>query len=225
MPLTDIQIRNAKPGRKPIRPEELDKRQNSQSAVTSTNGMDSNSSTALFNETDKPYKLADANGLYLEVDPSGGKYWRFKYRFEGKEKRLSLGVYPVVNLATARVARDECRKLLTKGIDPGIHRKAVKASRAGRDAWGKLVRVRRRVEWPCSLVFRPVRYEPSISVIWPAGRRRGASRRCARWAWTRSTWARSRSSSRWSAIWIPASRCGSAPSGRRRRWMSSSGPS
>ena len=130
----DIQIRNAKPGLKPIRPGELAKRQNSQSAVTSTNGTASNSDAARFEKTDKPYKLADANGLYLEVDPSGGKYWRFKYRFEGKEKRLSLGVYPVVSLADAREARDECRKQLAKAIDPGIHRKAAKASRAGRVA-------------------------------------------------------------------------------------------
>jgi len=134
MPLTDIQIRNAKPSLKPIRPEELAKRKDSQSAVTSINGAASKSDAARFEKTDKPYKLADANGLYLEVDPSGGKYWRFKYRFEGKEKRLSLGVYPVVSLADAREARDECRKQLAKAIDPGIHRKAVKASRAGRVA-------------------------------------------------------------------------------------------
>ena len=74
MPLTDIQIRNAKPGLKPIRPGELAKRKNSQSAVTSTNGTASKSDAARFEKTDKPYKLADANGLYLEVDPSGGKY-------------------------------------------------------------------------------------------------------------------------------------------------------
>jgi integrase len=131
MPLTDIQIRNAKPGLKPIRPKKPARGENCQSAVTSTNSTASNSDAE---KTDKPYKLADANGLYLEVDPSGGKYWRFKYRFEGKEKRLSLGVYPVVSLADARVARDGCRKLLAKGIDPGIHRKAVKASRASQVA-------------------------------------------------------------------------------------------
>jgi Arm DNA-binding domain len=96
MPLTGIQICNAKPGLKPIRPGELAKRENSQSAVTSTNTTDSNSGAARFEKTDKPYKLSDTNGLYLEVNPSGGRYWRFKYRFEGKEKRLSLGVYPAV---------------------------------------------------------------------------------------------------------------------------------
>ncbi len=58
------------------------------------------SDTAIRNAkpTEKPRKLADGGGLYIEVAPSGGKWWRFKYRFEGKEKRLSLGVYPDVGL-------------------------------------------------------------------------------------------------------------------------------
>lgn len=47
-------------------------------------------------------RLSDANGLYLEVTPAGGRYWRWKYRFAGKEKRLALGVYPVVPLSKAR---------------------------------------------------------------------------------------------------------------------------
>lgn len=66
----------------------------------------------------------------LEVDPAGGKYWRFKYRFAGKEKRISLRVYDDVSLAAAREERDACRKLLAKGIDPGVQRKALKAARA-----------------------------------------------------------------------------------------------
>jgi integrase len=78
--------------------------------------------------------MSDGGGLYLEVDPSGGKYWRFKYRFAGKEKRISLGVYDDVSLAGAREKRDECRKLLAKGIDPGVHRKAQKAARVGNAA-------------------------------------------------------------------------------------------
>jgi hypothetical protein len=85
-----------------------------------------------YKKTDKTYKLADAKGLYIEIDPSGGKYWRFKYRFGGKEKRLSLGVYPEVTLADARESHDELRKLLAKGVDPGVHRKAQKTSRTGR---------------------------------------------------------------------------------------------
>lgn len=65
----------------------------------------------------KPIKMFDGRGLYLEVAPSGGKWWRLKYRFEGREKRLSLGVYPDVGLKQARDRRDECRKLLSNGVD------------------------------------------------------------------------------------------------------------
>ena len=83
---------------------------------------------------ERPVRLFDERGLYLEVAPSGGKWWRLKYRFEGKEKRLSLGVYPDVTLKSARDKRDEARKLLASGIDPSAHRKAVKASRAERAA-------------------------------------------------------------------------------------------
>ncbi len=57
-------------------------------------------------------KLFDGGGLYLEVSPNGGKWWRLKYRFTGKEKRLSLGVYPDVSLKEARRRRDEARQLL-----------------------------------------------------------------------------------------------------------------
>lgn len=63
-------------------------------------------------------RLADAGGLYLEVQPAGGKHWRWKYRFAGKEKRLSLGTYPTVTLAKARLARDVARRTLAEGIDP-----------------------------------------------------------------------------------------------------------
>ena len=66
----------------------------------------------------KPYKLADGEGMYLEVSPSGGKYWRLKYRFNGKEKKLSLGIYPEVSLADAREKRFGARKMLAAGIDP-----------------------------------------------------------------------------------------------------------
>ncbi len=95
---------------------------------------------------DKPIRLFDGGGLYLEVSPSGGKWWRFKYRFGGKEKRLSLGVYPDVTLAGrkdkdsgasidgARDKRDNARQLLADGIDPGENRKALKATRADRAA-------------------------------------------------------------------------------------------
>lgn len=80
---------------------------------------------------EKSYRLSDERGLYLEISPSGGKWWRLKYRFDKKEKRLSLGVYPDVSLAVARERRDEARKLLANGADPSQHRKAAKQTKAG----------------------------------------------------------------------------------------------
>lgn len=86
---------------------------------------------AIRNATPKerPYKLADGQGAYLEVMPNGSRYWRMKYRFGGKEKRLALGVYPEVSLASARAARDAARALLRSGKDPGAERKAEKVRR------------------------------------------------------------------------------------------------
>lgn len=78
---------------------------------------------------EKSYKIADERGLYIEISPAGGKWWRLKYRIDGKEKRLSLGVYPDVSLATARERRDDARKLIANGIDPSSHRKATKLAR------------------------------------------------------------------------------------------------
>ncbi|MFL6652886.1 MAG: tyrosine-type recombinase/integrase, partial [Sulfurifustaceae bacterium] len=72
---------------------------------------------------DKPYKLFDEKGLFLLVHPSGGTRWRFKYRFTGKEKLLALGLYPDVSLAEARDRRDQARKQLANGIDPGVAKK------------------------------------------------------------------------------------------------------
>ena len=80
----------------------------------------------------KTVKLSDERGLYLEVSPSGGKWWRLKYRIEGKEKRISLGVYPDVGLKEARERRDAARKLLADGVDPSENRKAQKAAKADR---------------------------------------------------------------------------------------------
>ncbi len=67
--------------------------------------------------------------MYLEVTPAGGRWWRLKYRYAGKEKLLSLGVYPEVRLADARERREEARKLLADGIDPSAHRQALRAAR------------------------------------------------------------------------------------------------
>lgn len=78
--------------------------------------------------TDKTQRLFDGGGMYLEVSPAGGKWWRLKYRFGGKEKRLSLGTYPDTGLADAREKRDAARTLLAAGVDPGEQRKAAKAA-------------------------------------------------------------------------------------------------
>lgn len=83
---------------------------------------------------DKTVKLFDERGLYLEISPSGGKWWRLKYRFDGKEKRLSLGVYPDVGLKEARERRDAARKLVADGVDPSENRKAQKSAKADRAA-------------------------------------------------------------------------------------------
>jgi len=146
MPLTVLEIDAAKPGLRPKRQivevEEDEKEQkgkktkNGKKAKRSTSntpnkpdgevsaeggGTTEDESDPRFVKTDKPYKLAVGGGLYLEVDPAGGKYWRFKYRFP-KEKRILLGVYPEVGLAAARAERDKCRAQLAKGIDPGVAR-------------------------------------------------------------------------------------------------------
>ena len=79
---------------------------------------------------DKIYKLSDSGGLYVEVTPAGGKRWRWKYRIGGREKLLSMGLYPAVPLAAARARRDDAKKLLASGVDPSVHRQAAKAAQA-----------------------------------------------------------------------------------------------
>jgi integrase len=97
MSLTNIKVKNAKPGEKQI-------------------------------------KLFDNDGMYLLVTPQGGKYWRLKYRYGGKEKVLALGTYPEISLADARQRRDYARKLLANSVDPSAVKKAQKAARADSDA-------------------------------------------------------------------------------------------
>jgi integrase len=77
----------------------------------------------------KSRKLSDAGGLYLEVMPSGSKYWRLKYRYGGKEKRVAFGVYPEVSLKDAREKRDKARKLIAEGMDPSYEKKQEKLKR------------------------------------------------------------------------------------------------
>ena len=78
---------------------------------------------------EKPYKLADGRGLYLEVMPGGSKYWRLKFRYGGKEKRLALGVYPEVSLKAARKAAYEARDKLAEGVDPSETKRQEKLAR------------------------------------------------------------------------------------------------
>ena len=111
MALTDVKIKNAKPNVKP-------------DGTT----------------TSKSYRMTDGKGLYLEVAPSGGKWWRLKYRFGGKEKRLSLGVYPDVSLKVARIKRDDLRKLVADGIDPSHTRKAEKQSTGDQNSFETVAR-------------------------------------------------------------------------------------
>jgi integrase len=82
---------------------------------------------------EKPRKLADERGLYLLVTATG-KYWRMDYRYIGKRKTLSMGVYPDVSLAQARERRDEARAMLAQGIDPSANRQAIKSARMDRAA-------------------------------------------------------------------------------------------
>lgn len=78
--------------------------------------------------SEKPYKVADSGGLYLEVSPAGGKAWKLKYRYLGKEKKLSLGRYPIVSLKDARDKRDEAKRILDSGKDPGAEKKRSKVA-------------------------------------------------------------------------------------------------
>lgn len=75
---------------------------------------------------EKPYKISDGEGLYLEIMPIGSKLWRLKYRHQGKENRLALGAYPEVTLQQARKKRSEARQLIADGKDPGAARQAAK---------------------------------------------------------------------------------------------------
>jgi integrase len=83
---------------------------------------------------EKPHKLSDSGGLFILIAPSGGKLWRMKYRFGGREKLLSFGSYPHLGLARARQLRDEAKRLLADGIDPGELKKATKTQKVERAA-------------------------------------------------------------------------------------------
>lgn len=116
MPLTDTQIRNAKPCQKQVKANRKDKksppvRDGNTKGKTAGNKVGARKETPKFIATEKPCRMSDSGGLYLEVDPAGGKYWRFKYRLSGKEKRISLGVFDDV--------KREFRRLLAEaGLRP-----------------------------------------------------------------------------------------------------------
>ena len=77
------------------------------------------------NPKEKQYKLADGEGMYLRVYPNGSKYWQLKYRFEGKQKTLSFGVWPEVGISEAREKRHEARKKIKQGVDPIQEKKQI----------------------------------------------------------------------------------------------------
>ena len=90
---------------------------------------------------DRPFKLTDGGGLHLVVQPAGGKLWRMKYRFAGREKLLSFGPYPTTTLAEARRKRDDAKKLIHDGTDPAVQKRVEKitAAIAERNTFGALV--------------------------------------------------------------------------------------
>ncbi|WP_421793889.1 tyrosine-type recombinase/integrase [Hydrocarboniphaga effusa] len=94
------------------------------------------SDTAVRNAkpADKAFKLTDERGMYLLVQQAG-KYWRLDYRFGGKRRTLALGVYPDVSLKAARDRRDDARRLISEGIDPGTHKKLTKAKEQSADSF------------------------------------------------------------------------------------------
>ena len=92
--------------------------------------------------TDKQYKLTDGHGMHLLVHPNGSKYWRLQYRYDGKQKMLALGVYPEITLADARARRDEARKLLANGVDPGDKKKNDKVEQSKARTFEQLA-----IEW------------------------------------------------------------------------------
>jgi integrase len=99
---------------------------------------------------EKLYAVTDEKGLSIEVPPKGSKRWRFKYRFDGKQKRLSLGTYPEVSLKAARLKRDEYREQVAGGLDPLNIRKTEKVAQAGKESFEFVAREwhhKHKVNW------------------------------------------------------------------------------
>ena len=142
MPLTDTQVKNAKPGqRPPIRlkgarnnADAEPSKNNGQKAAEKKSAAEKLQQPKKYNtksgEPPKSYKLYDGENLYIEVFQSGSKIWRFRFKFP-KENAISLGKYPKVSLAKAREERDKCLELLARGIDPSLHRRLAKDAKTG----------------------------------------------------------------------------------------------
>lgn len=79
---------------------------------------------------EKEYSLVDGDGMFLLIHPNGSKYWRFRFRFGGKQHLMAFGVYPETSLADARQKREEARRLVAAGVDPREHKRAVKEEQA-----------------------------------------------------------------------------------------------
>jgi len=88
----------------------------------------------------KTYTLIDGDGLYLEVNPKGRKWWRFRYQKDGRRNRLSLGVYPHISLKEARLERDRLKRQIAKGIDPSLKRKEEKRKAGASEAYEAICR-------------------------------------------------------------------------------------
>ena len=86
---------------------------------------------------DQPYKISDSGWLFLLATTKGSKLWRMNYRFNGKQKTLSLGEYPLITLAKARELRDEAKKLLLNNADPSLAKQNTKAASQEAAAIGK----------------------------------------------------------------------------------------
>ncbi len=85
-------------------------------------------SIGLIKPLRRTIKITDGNGLYLMVVPTGGRYWRYNYRFDGKQKTLALGIYPDVPIELARARHQAARRLLAIGVDPSSRRKILRRS-------------------------------------------------------------------------------------------------
>ncbi len=89
-----------------------------------------------------PRKFSDGGALYLLVAPIGGRYWRYNYRFNGKQKTLALGIYPDVSLAKARARHQAARRQFADGIDPTTCKRALRTRPAGIDQHSRSLRAR-----------------------------------------------------------------------------------